>query len=116
MRRSLGLLLLALALPSPLRAAAIDFEALAGTAERLDSLEPFLVRYVGRCTDRYEKATCEANVAAARRAALGKTFAVRVTDAASLVRPELKGSGFVLLLTPFIDGGGLALTHGAPMW
>jgi hypothetical protein len=40
---------------------------------------------------------------------------VRVSDAAALVRPtELQGDRFTLLLTPFVDGGGYALSHGAP--
>jgi uncharacterized protein DUF6066 len=90
------------------------FDAVATSAERLDALEPFLARYVGHCTDVYTRAACEANVLAARRSVTGKTFTVRVTDAATLVRAELQGDGFVLLVTPFVDGGGLALTHGAP--
>jgi hypothetical protein len=90
------------------------FEALRDRAERLESLESFLSRYVGSCTDPYERRTCLDNVAAARRAVAGKTFAVRVNDAASLVRVELRGESFLLLVTPFVDGGGLALTHGQP--
>ena len=114
MRGLLGSLTLLLLLSSaPVRAS--DFDALAGTAQRIDALEPFLTRYVGRCTDVYERQTCEANVAAARRATANKTFAVRVTDAAPLIRPQLRGGGFVLLLTPFVDGGGLALTNGSPL-
>jgi hypothetical protein len=103
-----------LLLASPSALATERFEALATSAERLDALEPFLNRYVGHCTDVYTRATCEANVLAARRALSGKTFTVRVTDAATLVRAELQGDGFVLLVTPFVDGGGLALTHGTP--
>jgi hypothetical protein len=95
-------------------AAGRDFASVSNGTEKLDSLEPFLARYIGRCKDIYEKKTCEANVAAARRAAAGKTFTVRVPDAASLVRPKVEGSGFVLLVTPFVDGGGFALTNGAP--
>lgn len=115
MKRALAVTLL-LALPGAARAtaAAADFEALATGAERLESLEPFLSRFVGRCTDVYQRATCEANVAAARRAVQGRTFAVRIPDAASLVRPQLEGERFLLLVTPFVDGGGYALTHGAP--
>jgi len=113
MRPSLLVLLLAAASPQTARAA--DFAAIATAAERLESLEPFLARYVGRCTDVYERRTCEANVAAARRALAGKAFAVRVTDAASLVRPQLDGGRFLLLVTPFVDGGGLALSHGTPL-
>ncbi len=105
---------LAAALAAP-AAAATDFATAANGAERLQTLEPFLARYVGRCTDVYERRTCEANVAAARRAFAGKTFAVRVPDAAALVHPKLQGEKFVLLVTPFVDGGGLALSNGAPL-
>ncbi len=105
-------LLAALSMPA---LAAADFAALATGAERLETLEPFLTRYVGHCTDVYERRTCEANVAAARRALQGKTFTVRVPDATSLVRPRLEGERFVLLVTPFVDGGGLALSNGAPL-
>jgi hypothetical protein len=90
------------------------FEDLSAKAQRLDALEPFLARFVGRCTDREERVTCQRNVAAARKEVAGKTYSVRVPDAASLVRPTLGDGGFVLLVTPFVDGGGLALTHGAP--
>jgi len=105
-------LLAALSLPA---AAATDFATAATGAERLETLEPFLARYVGRCTDVYERRTCEANVAASRRAVAGKTFTVRVPDAAALVHPKLDGQRFTLLVTPFVDGGGLALSHGAPL-
>jgi hypothetical protein len=108
--------LLALAatlLASP--AAAASFEDLTAKAQRLDALEPFLARYVGRCKDPFERATCERNVAAVRREVSGKTFAVRVPDAASLVRPTVGDGSFVLLVTPFVDGGGLALSNGAPL-
>lgn len=91
-----------------------DFAETANAAEKLESLEPFLSRYIGRCKDTFEKRTCEANVAAARRAVTGKTFVVRVADAAPLVKPRMEGGGFLILLTPFVDGGGLALTNGAP--
>ncbi len=90
------------------------FDDLAAKAQRVDALEPFLARYVGRCTDVYERATCQRNVAAARKEVSGKTFVVRVSDAAALVRPTLDGDRFTLLLTPFVDGGGYALSHGAP--
>ncbi|HTN54504.1 MAG TPA: DUF6066 family protein [Anaeromyxobacter sp.] len=113
MHRALSLLLLAAALPAP--AISADFEAVAGNAEHLERLEPFLARYVGRCTDPIERRACEANVVAARRVLGARTFAVRVADAAGLVRPELHGDSYVLLFTPFVDGGGLALSHGAPL-
>jgi hypothetical protein len=113
MSRAVAIVLALAAATSSARAA--DFAAVATAAERLESLEPFLARFVGRCTDPYERRTCEANVAAARRAVAGRTFAVRIADAASLVRPKLEGDRFLLLVTPFLDGGGLALTHGAPV-
>lgn len=104
-----------LALSAPLApATARDFAEVQRGAQRLESLEPFLSRYIGSCKDPLEKRTCEANVAAARRAFEGKTFTVRIADAATLVRPRLEREGFLLLVTPFVDGGGLALTHGAP--
>lgn len=110
-RTLLALVASLLALPSQ----AASFEEIAARAQRVEALEPFLARYVGRCTDPFERAACERNVAAARREITGKTFAVRVADAAQLVRPSLEGDRFVLLLTPFVDGGGgIALTHGAP--
>lgn len=108
----LALPLAALLLASP--ALGASFDDLAAKAQRVDALEPFLARYIGRCTDRFEKATCERNVAAARKEVAGKTFAVRVPDAAALVRASLEGDRFTLLLTPFVDGGGYGLTHGAP--
>ncbi len=91
-----------------------DFDAVARAAVRVDALEPFLARYIGHCTDVYERQKCEANVAVARKEATGRVFTVRVQDAASLVRPERRGGGYLLLVTPFVDGGGLALTNGAP--
>ena len=95
--------------------ASTDYASLATSAERIETLEPFLSRYVGRCTDLYERRTCEANVAASRRAVAGKTFTVRVPDAAALVQPRLQGERFTLLVPPFVDGGGLALSNGAPL-
>lgn len=110
---SLALSIAVLLLASPARGG--SFDDLAAKAQRVEALEPFLARYVGKCTDPYERATCERNVAAARKAVAGKTFAVRVSDAASLVHPaEIQGDRFTLLLTPFVDGGGYALSHGAP--
>ena len=108
--------LLALALAALLASPALagSFDDLAARAQRVDALEPFLARYIGRCTDVYERATCQKNVAAARKEVAGKIFAVRISDAATLVRPTLDGDRFTLLLTPFVDGGGYALTHGAP--
>jgi len=113
MRRP-ALIALALAAALPAGAHEADFDAVARGAERVVALEPFLARYLGRCEDVYERAKCEANVAEARRQVSGRAFAVRIPDAAGLVRPERRGGGYLILLTPFVDGGGLALTNGAP--
>lgn len=114
MRLARSALPLALALLST-PALGASFDDLAAKAQRIDSLETFLGRYVGRCTDIYERATCQKNVAAARREVAGKTFAVRIPDAAALVRPStLDGDRFTLLFTPFVDGGGWGLSHGTP--
>lgn len=109
----LALTVAAVLLVSP--ALAATFEDLEAKAQKVDALEPFLARYIGRCTDIYERATCERNVHAARREAAGRLFVARVTDAATIVRAMLEGDRFTLLLTPFVDGGGgFALTHGTP--
>jgi hypothetical protein len=113
MRVAAALLLALVALPLPAHAEQ-DFDALEASAERIDLLEPFLARYVGRCREGYEKRTCEGNVAASRKELAGKTFLVRVPDATGLVRPVLRDGAFLLLVTPFVDGGGLALTNGTP--
>jgi len=117
LRRALALAALALALPSPLRVARADdrYDALRSRAERLDSLGAFLDRYVGGCRDVFTRADCERNVATARRAVQGKLLVARVTEgAAEIVRARTDGSRYRIDVTPFIDGGGLALTHGAP--
>lgn len=105
--------LLLLILPA-LAAADAPFDALRQRAEPVESLESFLARYVGHCTDVFERQACEQNVASARRAVAGKTFVVRVSDATALARAELRGDGYLILVTPFVDGGGLALTNGTP--
>jgi hypothetical protein len=114
----LGFALVLATVPGPAPGAAreaADFDTLQRGAQRVDALEPFLARYVGRCDDVYEKVKCEANVAQARRQLSGHAYSVRIPDAAGLVRPERRGGGYLILLTPFVDGGGLALTHGAPL-
>lgn len=109
--RLAALALLALA---PAAGLAADYEAAAAKAERVERLDTFLEKFVGRCTDPYTRAECERGVASFRKEALAKTYVVKLQEATSLVRPEREGDGFVLLLTPFFDGGGLALTNGTP--
>ena len=96
-------------------AMADDVAALVGKAERLERLDPFLEKVLGRCTDPYGRAACEAAAASARKSVADRTYVVRVSDATALVRPEIKGDRYLLLLTPFLDGGGLALTNGSPV-
>lgn len=83
-------------------------------AERIDALEPFLVRFVGRCPESAAKQECVRRAAEARRALGQRIYVVRVPDATRLVRPLVRSGAYTLLVTPFIDGNGLALTHGAP--
>lgn len=112
--RIAALLALTMLATLPASARETDFDSVARSAEKVEALEPFLARYVGQCTDVYERQTCQANVAQARKQATGRAFTVRISDAAGLIRPERRGGGYLLLLTPFVDGGGLALTNGAP--
>ena len=116
MRRLLALAVLALPVaPGPSRADE-RFDSVRQGAERLDSLPAFLERYVGVCKDVYARVDCERNVAAARRSFAGKTLVARVADgAAELVHARSDGARFRIELTPFIDGGGFALTHGTPL-
>lgn len=106
--------LLALLLAPAISLSDDRFVAAAAKAERLEDLRIFLGKYVGKCTDPIERRTCEANVAAFRKAAAGKTFVVRVNEASQVIRTQPKTDRVVLLLTPFIDGGGYALTRGEP--
>jgi hypothetical protein len=115
-RRSLRLaaLLVAVSL-APSARATERFEALASGAQRLESLGPFLERYVGSCRDAFTRDDCERNVRAARRALDGRLYAATLGErTVEIVRPERTRSGWRFVVTPFIDGGGLALTNGAP--
>lgn len=98
----------------PASVTAADLAALSATAERIDALEPFLSRYVGSCAPGHTQRACQENVAQARKAVSGRAFVVRIPDAATLAQARIDGERFVVLVTPFVDGGGLALTHGAP--
>lgn len=97
------------------RAPAQDLASFFERAERLEQLDPFLERVIGRCLDPYAKAACESAATSARKNAAEKVFVVKVSDATPLIRPEIDGDRYVLLLTPFLDGGGFALTNGAPL-
>src|SRR5512140_271748 len=91
------------------------FEALRGSARRLDSLAPFLERYVGRCDDPHTRSECEEHVREVRRAVDGRAYAASIAEQTlDIVRSQRTASGYRFVVTPFIDGGGLALTHGAP--
>jgi len=111
-RVSLMLATLLLALP----ASADDrFDSLKTQAHRVDSLSGFLERFVGGCKDTYEKRSCEENVRVARKGLEGKLMVVSLGDRTpEIVRAEATGDHFRILVTPFIDGGGYALTHGVP--
>lgn len=91
------------------------FESLRQKAEPLDSLSGFAERFVGACRDPLERATCEANVQEARKAARGRLFATVIAEGArDLIRVERRGASYRFLITPFIDAGGLGLTRGEP--
>jgi hypothetical protein len=91
------------------------FAALRGQAQRLDSLGPFLERYVGSCRDEFTRLDCEQNVKRVRRGLTGNVFSASVAEQTlDLVKPQRTRAGYRFVVTPFIDGGGLALTHGEP--
>jgi hypothetical protein len=111
-RVALALLLLA---APPLASADGRFAALRDHAQRLDSLGPFLERYVGSCRDAFTRADCEQNVRRVRRGLTGSVFSASVAEQTlDLVKPHRTRSGYRFVVTPFIDGGGLALTNGQP--
>jgi hypothetical protein len=91
------------------------FERLARDAERVESLGPFLERYIGSCSDPYTRDACERNVRATRRTVDGRVFSTLLDErTVEIVRAERTRSGWRFVVTPFIDGGGLALTNGEP--
>jgi len=109
-------LLLALLLSPSLALAAGSFQSVRGGAQRLDSLGPFLERYIGSCKDPFNRTECEHNIRDLRRELDRGTFCASVGEQTldSIVRSERTQRGYRFILTPFIDGGGLALTHGQP--
>src|SRR5512132_2986883 len=111
--RSIIALLLALsAVPASASSRFLDVNS---RAQRLDSLGPFLERYVGRCRDQDLRQDCEQNVRAVRRSLDGKAYSASIAEQTlEIVRPQRTANGYRFVVTPFIDGGGLALTNGEP--
>lgn len=92
------------------------FDLLKQRAERIESLPSFLDRFIGSCGTVYERQTCEQNVQSVRRRFEGKLLVATVGDhAAELCQARTLGEQYRILLTPFVDGGGYALTHGSPV-
>lgn len=110
----IALLLLAASPSAAPATAGGGYASVRSGAERVDSLAVFLERYVGSCKDPYTRAECEKNVAALRRGVDGKLLVVRIDGASELVRARSDGDRYRIDVTPFFDGGGLALTHGTP--
>ena len=107
--------LLVASVPLSSALAASRFSTLATGAQRLESLGPFLERYIGSCRDAFTRDECERNVRAARRGLDGRVFAATLGERTTeMVKAERTRSGWRFVVTPFIDGGGLALTNGAP--
>jgi hypothetical protein len=92
------------------------FDSMKEEATRVESLSGFLERYVGNCKDPFEQVACQQNVRQTRQTYRNKTLFVNVGERiGEMIKAESDGSGgFRLLVTPFIDGGGYALTHGKP--
>ena len=114
---ALAPILLAASLLSPAAPAraADRFELAANGSQRLEDLGPFLEKYVGSCRDAFTRDDCERNVRAARRALDGRVYAARIGErTVEIVRAERARGGWRFVVTPFIDGGGLALTNGEP--
>ncbi len=113
--RALSALVALFAFPHFAAASDARFDALRARAQRLDSLGPFLERYVGSCKDAFTKADCEGNVRRARRELNGRAYTASIAERTlEIVRAERTARGYRFVVTPFIDGGGLALTNGEP--
>jgi hypothetical protein len=107
--------LLILVLASPALAAATQFDAVREQSRQIDDLAPFLERYLGSCRDEITRLDCQQNVRAARRGLDGRSFIASVSEQTlEIVKPERTRRGYRFVVTPFIDGGGIALTHGEP--
>ncbi len=106
---------IALLLSSPALAASSRYDAVRQQARTVDDLGPFLSRYLGDCRDEVTRNECEQNVRAVRRDVDGRMYAASIGEQTlDLVRPERTRGGYRFFVTPFIDGGGVALTNGAP--
>ena len=91
------------------------FAALHDHARLVDSLPSFLERYVGHCEEEATRAECEERLRAERRTLDGHAFSASIGEQTlGIVRPEHTNAGYRFVVTPFIDGGGIALTHGEP--
>jgi hypothetical protein len=109
------LVLVSLSAPALGVAEGARFDELLARASRLDSLGPFLERYLGSCKDGFARADCEENVRAQRRGLDHGTYAAVLTEQTlDIVRVERTPRGHRFIVTPFIDGGGIALTQGEP--
>jgi hypothetical protein len=112
----LAILLTAATLLAPSPAAPdTRYDALRERASPVDSLGPFLERYLGSCRDEASRADCERRTREVRRDLDRGTYAASVAEhTLEIVKPQRTARGYRFLVTPFIDGGGIALTHGEP--
>jgi hypothetical protein len=121
MTRRLWLLVIAwmVVLPTVAEAEAPKaFAKLRDQSQAVESLSAFLQRYVGSCTDIEERVACLANAKKARSEYTGKLFYVILdSDAGKMLKGGSFNPGnrdYVIEMTPFFEGAGLALTNGAP--
>jgi hypothetical protein len=95
------------------------FAALRDSSEAVDSLATFLDRFVGHCTDPFEKATCVANARKAREQMTRRSYYAILGDSASRILKvgafNPSSGTFRVNLTPFFGAGDFALTEGAPI-
>jgi Family of unknown function (DUF6066) len=95
--------------------ATTHFDEVRDQSRRLDDLAPFLERYLGSCRDEFTRLDCQQNVRAVRRGLDGRSYTASISEQTlEIVRPERTRHGYRFVVTPFIDGGGIALTHGEP--
>ena len=108
-------LFLALLAPPASAGERLDLATVRQKARAIEGLGPFLERYFGNCRDEQTRSDCEQNVLAVRRALNGHAYAASVAEQTlDIVKPERTARGYRFVVTPFIDGGGIALTQGEP--